>query len=287
VGILSFGSLGSLGCTALSGPARAPGSGGSDDFPVGRTDGSPFSIEEHERIASFDPWVTQAAKRHGLDPDLIRGVIWVESRYNHRAKSPAGARGLMQLMPPTAAWLAQKLGTARANPYDPEFNVAAGSLYLRDMIARYGGDVGLGLSAYNAGPGNVDRWRAQGLPPRNREYVQLVLDAKARFEAAYHRTQARAVDTQLARAQAPEPRPPIEIPEPPPPMAHTDDGIPVRWDLDRVDSEYQPVVEDPPMGETPPPGRAGSKVREAGRGPADGVDEQPTFGVGVLPSVLP
>lgn len=294
--LLAVGFL-SLGCAALSGPApRSPGAGASDDAPRVHADRAPFSVEEHERIASVDPWVTQAAARHRLDPDLLRGLIWVESRYDARAKSPAGARGLMQLMPQTASGLAQKLGV-RAAPYDPEFNIAAGSLYLHDMIARYDGDIALGLSAYNAGPGNVDKWRAQGLPPRNREYVALVLDAKARFEAAYHTPQGRPTDTQFARAAAPDRRPPIVIPEPPtapsstPPT--TADGTPVRWDLDRVEAEYVPVVEDPPMGDTPPPPRERSRRAPPRTAPVvpepSDVDDtaDAEVGIGVLPSVAP
>lgn len=290
--LLAVGFL-SLGCAGLPRPApRGPGAGAGDDGPRGRAVATPFTVDEHQRIASVDPWVTQAAARHRLDPDLLRGLIWVESRYDARAKSPAGARGLMQLMPQTASGLAQKLGV-RAAPFDPEFNIAAGSLYLHEMIARYDGDIALGLSAYNAGPGNVDKWRAQGLPPRNREYVELVLDAKARFEAAYHTPQGRATDTQFARAAAPDRRPPIVIPEPPTDSSNVpstaDDGTPVRWDLDRVESEYVPSVEDPPMGDTPAPPRERSRraltlpdVR-----PDDAATAEPEIGIGVLPSVVP
>lgn len=273
----------STGCVAVSQPApRAPGSG-MDAGPEVATTPTAFSVEEHERIASVDPWVDHAAKRHRLDPDLIRAVIWVESRYVPRAKSPAGARGLMQLMPATAAELARKLGTPRANPHDPEFNIAAGSLYLAEMVARYRGDTSLALSAYNAGPGNVDRWRAEGLPPRNREYVELVLAAKARFEAVYHMPQGRPVDTQIARAAAPDRRPAIVIPEPPPSRerasSRTEDGVEVRYDLDRVESDYHPVVEDPPMGETPAPSETPA------RGDAEDDEQAPAVGRGVLPSL--
>ncbi len=278
VGILS------MGCSALSGPPpRAPGSGASAP-EVHHVDASEFSVEEHQRIAEVDPWVTHAATQRGLDPDLLRGVIWVESRYVARAKSPAGARGLMQLMPQTAAALAQKLGASRPNPYDPEFNISAGSLYLHEMIARYDGDVRLGLAAYNAGPGNVDKWRAQGLPPRNLEYVELVLNAKARFEAAYHTPQGRPTDTQFARAAAPDRRPAIVVPEPPTRASVADDGTPVRWDLDRVEAEYRPVVEDPPMGETPAPDRAAAR-RPAAAADVMTTQDEPEVGIGVLPSV--
>lgn len=293
--VLAVGIL-SAACNPLEGPApRSPGAGG-DDAPLVRVDTSPFSVEEHERIAAVDPWVTQNALKLRIDPDLLRGMIWVESRYVTRAKSPAGARGLMQLMPATASALAEDLGVARANPYDPEFNIAAGSLYLHDMIARYDGNIELGLAAYNAGPGNVDKWRAAGVPPRNQEYVELVLAAKARFEAAYHVPQGRETDTQIARAAAPDRRPAIVVPEPPATSRKdvTEDGTPVRFDLDRVESEYVPVVEDPPMGETPPPRKATPKaeskrevVRERVERESEAQSEEPEVGIGVLPSVTP
>jgi len=287
-GLLAVGIL-SIACAPLEGPApRSPGAGG-DDAPLVHVDTSPFSVEEHERIASVDPWVMQASAKHRIDPDLIRAMIWVESRYVPRAKSPAGARGLMQLMPATASGLAKQMGHARANPFDPEFNIAAGSLYLSQMMARYAGDTTLAVAAYNAGPGNVDQWRAQGVPPRNAEYVQLVLHAKARFEAAYHVPQGRETDTQLARAPQRDTRPALVVPEPPTQV--TEDGTPVRHDLDRVESEYQPVVEDPPMGETPPPPKSTpkSEPRKADVPvPPDTSDAgEPDVGIGVLPSVVP
>jgi transglycosylase-like protein with SLT domain len=291
VGILS------IGCAAISGPApRAPGSGHAQLEPVpgDALAHEPFSVAEHERIANVDPWVTQAASRYMIDPDLIRAMIWVESRFVPRAKSPAGARGLMQLMPQTASALAQQLHRAHPNPYDPEFNVLAGSHYVATMLARYRNDVTLALAAYNAGPGNVDRWQREGeLPPHSREYVRLVLAAKARFEAVYHTSQARPTDTVLVRAERAAP-PPIAIPEPPPTAATprtTEDGTPVRWDLDRVESEYEPVHEDPPMGDTPAPSRARA-VRPVHGGAArpdpahaDVELPEPSIGLGVLPSV--
>ncbi len=274
VGILS------MGCAMLSGPApRRPGAGKGDELvqPAALPSASAeFTIGERERIAGVDPWVTKAAMRYGIDADLIRGVIWVESRFQVRAKSPAGARGLMQLMPQTASGLAQQLHVARPNPYDPEFNVTAGTHYLSGMLARYGGDVTLALAAYNAGPGNVDKWGKHGLPPHSREYVRLVLDAKARFEAAYQSPQGRPTDTVLVKADRSAPAP-IAIPEPPP-SAVTEDGTPVRWDLDRVEREDPPRADDPPMGETPAPPRERLRKRVVEL-------PEPEVGIGVLPSV--
>ncbi|MFO0637558.1 MAG: transglycosylase SLT domain-containing protein [Nannocystaceae bacterium] len=269
------------GCTALGPGPRAPGAERSVP-PAGPThvDATPYTLEERERIAAVDPWVLAAATRWQLDADLVRAVIWVESRFQPRAKSPAGARGLMQLMPATASGLAQQLRWTRPNPYDPEFNIHAGSYYLHELLVRYGGDVTLALAADNAGPGNVDAWRHSGLPPRSLEYVQLVLDAKARFEAAWHgpdRPQA-APPTTVAKASV---RAPLTIPEPPTHRHTAADGTPIRYDLDRVEADYRPQVEDPPMGETPLP----VEVPGSARSLREPEPEPPPLGIGVLPSV--
>jgi soluble lytic murein transglycosylase-like protein len=95
----------------------------------------------------YDPLVLEAARAHGVDPALVRAVIRAESRYDPRAVSPRGARGLMQLMPRVA----RELGVTDA--FDPRQNV----------FDRHDGDVVLALASYNAGPTNVKRYG--GVPP--------------------------------------------------------------------------------------------------------------------------
>jgi hypothetical protein len=115
----------------------------------------------------YQPLIDRAAQDYGVDPGLIASVMGVESGGNPAAVSPAGAQGLMQIMPGTA----RELGLA--DPFDPEANIMAGTRYLRQMLDRYNGDTYWALAAYNAGPGTVDAVRAgRGtLPAETRNYV--------------------------------------------------------------------------------------------------------------------
>lgn len=133
----------------------------------------------------------------GVDPYLLMGIARRESAYNPVALSPAGARGLMQIMPGTATLLSRQLGISDPGPYgvlDPELNIRLGSTYIRDMTARYRGNRLAAAAAYNAGPGRVDRWLQQApeefdlfvesIPFREtRNYVQAVLAYRVIFES--------------------------------------------------------------------------------------------------------
>ena len=117
----------------------------------------------------IDQGVKQAAVKYNLTEKLIKGVIKAESNFNPRALSPAGAQGLMQLMPATA----RELGVTDA--FNIEQNIDGGARYLRQMIDRYDGDVAKGLAAYNAGPGTVDRYRGNVPYRETVAYVDRVL----------------------------------------------------------------------------------------------------------------
>jgi len=98
-----------------------------------------------------------------LEPSLILSVIKAESSFRQRVESHAGAQGLMQLMPPTAAWMAEQMGMTDFDPenvWKPEINIAIGSFYLNWLKNYYNGNINLALAAYNAGLGNVNRWLA-------------------------------------------------------------------------------------------------------------------------------
>ncbi len=106
---------------------------------------------------SFKPIIRRAARRYGLDPELIRAVIDQESGGDTTAVSPRGAKGLMQLMDETA----REMGVSR--PFDPEENIFGGARYLKKQLDRWRGDLEKALASYNAGPAAVSRY--DGVPP--------------------------------------------------------------------------------------------------------------------------
>lgn len=131
--------------------------------------GDPRLYEEH---------IQRAANRYAMDPLLIKAVIKAESNFDSQAVSAKGAKGLMQLMPDTAADLNVW------NPFDPQENIFGGTNYLRQMMARFGGNLRLALAAYNAGPGRVET--AQGIPliPETQQYVSNVIQHYRQMSAS-------------------------------------------------------------------------------------------------------
>ena len=121
----------------------------------------------------IDELIVAAATRHGVEPLLLYSVMCQESAFKGRAISPKGARGLMQLMPATAA----RFGVT--DIFDPEQNIHAGARYLRFLLDLFDGDVGLALAGYNAGEGAVKKY-GYTVPPY-RETVNYVRKIKRRY----------------------------------------------------------------------------------------------------------
>ena len=148
-----------------------------------------------------DDIIRQQAREKRLDPALIAAVIYEESKFRDQT-SHAGARGLMQITPATAEFIARDSGGTAFSQEDlakPQINISYGSYYLRYLMRRYEGNQELAVAAYNAGETNVDRWvRKAGGPeafdtvrdipfPETRAYVKGVLDHRGQYRKKYAR----------------------------------------------------------------------------------------------------
>jgi soluble lytic murein transglycosylase len=144
--------------------------------------------------------IRQQAREKRLDPALVAGVIFAESKFRDQT-SATGAKGLMQIQPETAKFIARRSGGAGFEIADlgtPQINIQYGTYYLRYLLDRYGENVVLAVAAYNGGETNVDRWIAESgrrgkafkindIPfPETRAYVNRVLDAERDYRREYH-----------------------------------------------------------------------------------------------------
>jgi soluble lytic murein transglycosylase len=144
----------------------------------------PLQYKEH---------IKKYASEHRLDPNLVAGMIFVESRFNAGQESHAGAVGLMQLLPSTAQSVARQLGeeepTSKEVLVEPERNIRYGTSYMRYLLNKYGEDLDISLAAYNGGETNVDRWIYEGredIPfAETRAFVVRVKESKDMYETIY------------------------------------------------------------------------------------------------------
>jgi soluble lytic murein transglycosylase len=139
--------------------------------------------------------IRQQAEEKDVDASLIAAVIYAESKFDDRTSS-AGARGLMQITPEAASDIERHSGGTTfelGDLSDPEINIRYGTYLLRELLDRYDGDTVAALAAYNAGPGNVDRWggselTVEAIPfPETRAYVEDVLDKRDAYRDKYAR----------------------------------------------------------------------------------------------------
>ena len=143
----------------------------------------------------FGNIIHDKAQKYDVDPALVAAVVETESRFKSGARSQVGAKGLMQLMPRTGRWMGAN------NLYDPEQNVEAGTKYLRYLAGRFDGNLKKTIAAYNAGEGNVRRYK--GVPPfrETRSYVKDVMSRyeKRRKQMANYQDQQAPADEMASR----------------------------------------------------------------------------------------
>jgi soluble lytic murein transglycosylase len=161
----------------------------------------PDAVRELALPLRHEDIIRQQSSAKGVDPSLVAAVIYAESKFRDQT-SHAGARGLMQITPETARYIARLSGGTAFEQGDlatPQINISYGVYYLRYLLGRYGENKVLALAAYNGGEGNVDRWIARAamserafgaaqIPfTETREYVGRVLEAQRDYRRKYRR----------------------------------------------------------------------------------------------------
>ena len=160
-----------MGAMVLGAQAKTKASSSKysrDSLPVAEVTVTIDQFAALPAYLAYDDIIDAAALEHEINPDLIHAVIETESHFNAMAVSPVGAQGLMQLMPA----LQKEMGVE--DPFDPHENIMAGAKYLKQLLNSHKGKVDLALASYNAGPGNVAKYK--GVPPfrETRNYVKKI-----------------------------------------------------------------------------------------------------------------
>ncbi|NLJ41106.1 MAG: lytic transglycosylase domain-containing protein [Clostridiales bacterium] len=152
-----------------------------------------YPLKYREEIINF-------SKENNLDPYLTMGIIWVESKFKPEATSHKGAKGLMQIVPPTGEWIANEMGIKEYDHemlYDPQTNIMFGCWYFAYLLKVFDGDISLALISYNGGMGNVIKWlkdpqysedgkHLKDVPfDETRKYLKRVIDAQKQYKKLY------------------------------------------------------------------------------------------------------
>ena len=142
--------------------------------------------------SAYAPMIEQAAARYGIDPSLLYGLIQQESGFDPSASSSAGAQGLTQLMPATAASLGVR------EPLNPAQSIEGGARYLSQLLHQFAGNTADALAAYNAGPGAVEQYGGVPPYPETQQYVAKVLGYAASYSQSGQATGAAALPSSTA-----------------------------------------------------------------------------------------
>lgn len=137
----------------------------------------PYALDSLQYPIAYWDLITRYADQNKLDPFFVAGIIRQESAYNPRALSYANARGLMQVIPPTAARVARRIGLQQfttAQLYEPETNIAIGTAYIAEMLEKFEGNLFRAIAAYNAGPNATNKWWPQSVGIDDEEIVENI-----------------------------------------------------------------------------------------------------------------
>ena len=155
---------------------------------------APEAVRRTTHPLEYEAQIRAVGEEFGVEPTLIAGVVYTESRFGHESESVEGAYGLMQILPSTAEFIAERSGI-EGDYRDPEVNLRMGAWYLDYLDGRYFGDERLMLAAYNSGEGRVDGWLQdesfdvrRDIPfQETHQYVGDVLEAQSEYEELYGR----------------------------------------------------------------------------------------------------